>query len=102
MLTATTKGNSTIYFSINQDPLLDAASRLRIKQEFDELSSRIPGSFKVDMSGIYSINSSGLALLIELKKISFQKELQLEFINMPQSLLHKVEEAGLAKVLFCA
>jgi anti-anti-sigma regulatory factor len=105
MLTPSTqpiKALSASYFSINQLPLLDASSRLRLKQEFDDCSTKASGSFIMDMHGITKANSSGLALLVELKKISFQKGIGLEFINIPQPLRKKIEEAGLAKVLLCA
>lgn len=87
-------------FAINQEPLLDASSRLRLKLEFEEYSNSLPNSIHVNMDGIRTINSSGLALLVELKKISIRKGIEVEFINIHRPLLKKITDAGLDEVLF--
>jgi anti-anti-sigma regulatory factor len=91
---------NTTCFTINQEPLLDASSRLHLKQAFDDFTNQVPENLKIDMQGITRVNSSGLALLVELKKISFQKGIGLKFINIDQSLIRMIEEIGLDEVLF--
>jgi anti-anti-sigma regulatory factor len=99
--TSTEVLSPTLYFAINQEPLLDASSRLRLKLEFEEYSNQAASTICLDMQGIITINSSGIALLLELKKISIRKRLKLKFINIHPPLLDKIVAVGLGKILFC-
>ncbi len=93
---------NTISLHSEDYKLLDASSRLHLKKEFDALTSALTGDFRVDLQDITQVNHSGLALLVEIKKISIRKGIGLEFINIPATLLSKIEKAGLKEVFFGA
>ncbi len=44
------------------------------------------GRLRIDLSGVESANSAGLALLLEWLALARSRRLDLEYLNLPQSL----------------
>lgn len=56
-------------------------------------------SFQIDFSGIESVNSAGLALIVEWVRLGRQIPCQIKFINIPENLAAIARVADLAEVL---
>lgn len=53
-----------------------------------------------DLSNVTQTDSAGLALLIEWLRIAQQKQLSVNFINMPAQLMNIAKVCNLDKILF--
>lgn len=80
--------------------VLDATARLHLTGVFEKHPFHAGSSYLLDLSGVERVNSSGIALLIELKKISLAKGVHLSFINASQSLKNKLHLYRVDRILF--
>ncbi|MCU0833251.1 MAG: STAS domain-containing protein [Chromatiaceae bacterium] len=58
-----------------------------------------PGVVEIDLSGVTSANSAGLALLLEWLDLARRRQLRLRFRNLPEPLVRLAELTNLTEVL---
>jgi phospholipid transport system transporter-binding protein len=58
-----------------------------------------PGAVEIDLSGVTSANSAGLALLLEWLDLARRRQLRLRFRNLPEPLVRLAELTNLTEVL---
>lgn len=51
-----------------------------------DLLLRRPGAFQIDLGGVTTANSAGLALVLEWLDLARSRQVALQFLNLPDSL----------------
>jgi anti-anti-sigma factor len=77
---------------------LDSVDRLRPVAE-EQLSSGAYASVSLDMAGLTFVDSSGLALLVELRRLASEAGVRLEIVNLRPGPRRVVMIAGLTETL---
>jgi hypothetical protein len=54
-----------------------------------------------DLSGIKYINNTGMAILIDLLKSLLEMGVEVQFVNVHESIKKKIKEMGLDKIINC-
>jgi phospholipid transport system transporter-binding protein len=78
--------------------VLDFATVASLAAEGERLLTG-PGAVEIDLSGVTSANSAGLALLLEWLDLARRRQLRLRFRNLPEPLVRLAELTNLTEVL---
>jgi len=78
--------------------VLDFATVAPLLAEGERLL-RGPGPVEIDLAGVTSANSAGLALLLEWLDLARRRQLRLHFRNLPESLVRLAELTNLGDLL---
>ncbi len=70
----------------------------------EELASRLAGVYcegvqYYDLNGIQYINNTGMAILIDLLKALLEMGVEVQFVNVHESIKKKIKELGLEKII---
>lgn len=89
-------------------PSGNSFARLEGPLDFDSVSHllaagaallRRPGPFQIDLSGVTSANSAGLALLLEWMDLARSRGIDIVYTNLPESLLRIAAFSNLTALL---
>jgi phospholipid transport system transporter-binding protein len=78
--------------------VLDFATVTKLAAEGERLFSG-PGRVEVDLQGVTSTNSAGLALLLEWMDLAHRRKFSLRFRNPPEPLVRLADLANLSGLL---
>lgn len=72
--------------------------------ENDEIASRLSGVYcegvqYYDLNGITYINNTGMAILIDLLKALLEMGVEVQFVNVHESIKKKIRDMGLEKIM---
>jgi phospholipid transport system transporter-binding protein len=90
----TAKGNDR--FGV--EGVLDFTTAARLASEGERLFKG-RGPIEIDLRGVSSANSAGLALLLEWMELARRRNLPLRFRNLPESLARLSDLTNLTRIL---
>jgi anti-anti-sigma factor len=74
------------------------------REEQDELAAKLSGVYcegvqYYDLNGITYINNTGMAILIDLLKALLEMKVEVQFVNVHDSIKKKIREMGLENII---
>jgi phospholipid transport system transporter-binding protein len=77
---------------------LDRLTAKKLLQQGRLLIVQAPSKWQVDLSDVHHSSSVGIALLLDWKRYGIDKNVAVEFLNVPQKMQDVIEFSGLKEV----